>query len=417
MNTIFIPAGKPGLPNSPHCEVSACPILNNFKQRSLPLRWYPPPPHCLWVMIEPIRCGYVPQPDKDSSELGQEAAKKKKQKWDGALKRQEKICEGQVQKLKNLKNIFRTSPRPAWMPRINSMYMVALDDAMKHLDFLTRPLPHPIIDTSHPNFYKIAPKIPREQLDTLLEFQQSQLVLKTWVPPLLVFTNPTKWEKTVYLVSNTVTLLPVMLERLYWTRHADDVHPLTPIKWCNILTITHWKGVWNNYHWKMYIEEKLAELRTKEDWDVAKEAETRVQLKDKKIPLKPYIHNEYDKYGSLKFFRQRLTDKVISCLAPGHEHWNFLPGDLMCGHPATKECLIKDPELVHNILLWFELLSHMFWFADLNSQALAREGSLRDPAPMDTGMDVWFQYDPNPFWESYDGNLSDEPVKNKGFSD
>ncbi|VDC00582.1 unnamed protein product [Peniophora sp. CBMAI 1063] len=399
MNTIFIPAGKLGPPDSPRCDVSACPILNDFKQRSLPLRWYPPPPHCPWAMIEPIGRGYVPRPDEDSFELGQEAAKKKK-KWDGALKRQEEIREGQARKLENLKNIFgdlgssleryqkmavrspaaqryfanKIKPRPAWAPPIDSTYMVALDGAMKHLDFLTRPLPHPVIDTSHPNFYKIAPKIPREQLDALLEFQRSQLVLKTWVPPLSVFTNPTKWEKTVELVSNAVTLLPVMFERLYWTRHADDVHPLTPTEWRDILTITHWKGVWNNYHREKYIEEKLVELRTKEDWDEAKEAETRAQLKGEKIPLEPYIHEEYDKYGSPKFFGQRLTDEVISCLAPGQERWNFLRGDLTCGHPATKERLIKDPELVHNILLWFELLSRMFWFADLNSQALAREG-------------------------------------------
>ncbi|VDC01761.1 unnamed protein product, partial [Peniophora sp. CBMAI 1063] len=371
----------------------------DFKQRSLPLRWYPPPPHCPWAMIEPIGRGYVPRPDEDSFELGQEAAKKKK-KLDGALKRQEEIREAQARKLENLKNIFgdlgssleryqkmavrspaahryfanKVKPRPTWAPPIEGKYLVALDGAMKHIDFLTRPLRHPIIDTSNPNFYKIAPKIPREQLDALLEFQRSELVLKTWVPPLSVFTNPTKWGNTVELVCNAVTLLPVMFERLYWTRHADDVQPLSPTEWRDILTITHWKGVWNDYHRKKYIEEKLADLRTKEDWDEAKEAETRAQLKDEKIPLEPYIHEEYDKYGSLKFFGQRLTDEIISCLAPGQERWNFLRGDLTCGHPATKERLIEDPELVHNILVWFEQLSLMFWLADLNTQVLAREG-------------------------------------------
>ncbi|VDC05386.1 unnamed protein product, partial [Peniophora sp. CBMAI 1063] len=398
MDTILIPAGKLAAPDPPRCDVSRCAILNNFKQRSLPLRWYPPPPHCLWAMIEPIGRGYVPRPDQDSFELGQEAQKKKK-RLEGALKREQEIREANERKLENLKMIFgdlgssldryrkmaarspaaqryfasKIKPRPTWAPPITSKYMVALDGAMGHIDFLTRPLHHPIIDTRHPNFYLEAPKIPRERLDALLEVQRKELVLRTWVPPLSVFTNPTNWAKTVELVCNAVTLLPVMLQRILVARYCGEVQPLSTAEWRDILMITHWKGVWHDHNREKYIEEKLAELRG-EDWDEATEAAMRKALKGDKIPLEPYNHDEYDKYGSVKFFGRKMTDNVIASLAPEAERWNFSRGDLACKHPATKERLVEDPDLVHNILVWFERLALMFWLSDLNSEALARDG-------------------------------------------
>ncbi|VDC01388.1 unnamed protein product [Peniophora sp. CBMAI 1063] len=401
MNTLAIPKGRLGPPDSPRCDVSTCDVLNDFKQRSLPSRWYPPPPHCPWALIEPIGRGYLPPPDQDYFELGQEAQKKKR-KLDRVLQREEDVRVANKRKLENLKKVFgnlgssleryqqmaarspaaqryfanKLKPRPPFAPAVDRNYLVALDAGSKHIDLLTRPLQHPVISTSDPNFHVEAPKIPRDRLDELVKAQHGDLKLRTWVPPLSVFTNPYSWQKTVEMVCNAVTLLPTALERITVARRCSDVQPLSPAEWRDILTVKHWKNVWHDHHRKKYIEDELAKLRRGEDWDEANAPAARKKLQADQIPMERYDHNEFDKYGSAKYFGQTLTDNKIASLTAAGENTCFTRGYLACGHPATSERLVEDPDLIHNILIWLEQLEQLYWLCDLNSQALARDGIL-----------------------------------------
>ncbi|VDC03030.1 unnamed protein product [Peniophora sp. CBMAI 1063] len=396
LDEIDIPLDKFGPADSPRCDVALCKQLNSFRQKMLPVRWYPPPPDCTWSLLEPIARGYLPRPDQATFKLGDEVERKRR-KLDVNQKHQQRHIDGKDRALKRALKVFgdlgpslerykeltarspaarryyihRLKPRPAFAPRVLPRYAACESEADRYLHILAPPLQHPA-DTNHPEFLSKAAEVSRDVLDKAVKQQLEQRSLKSFIPPLCIFTATEKWEKTVMYATNAVRLLPSILERVPTSRTDPHVKPLNTTDWKAVLSINHWQKICLDTQRRHYVAEKLRCMRENlgkdEVWDEAKERDK--AMKDR-IPFEAYDHKMWYKHGSLKFYGQHITDMITNPDNP------TVPtiGKLACGCDATEELLLKDPDLVTAILTWFEQLRLMHWFAELLSTTLSEEGA------------------------------------------
>ncbi|VDB96475.1 unnamed protein product [Peniophora sp. CBMAI 1063] len=400
LNEVDIPLDKFGPADLPRCDVALCQHLNSYRQRVLPMRWYPPPPDCTWSLVEPIARGYLPRPDQATFKLGDEAQRKKR-KIEASQKHQQRRIDKEERALKRAQKVFgdlgpslvrykeltarspaarryfihKLKPRPTFAPRVLPRYAACESDAERHLSLLAPPLQHPV-PTSHPDFLNKSAEVPRDVLDNAVKQQLEQRLLKTFIPPLCIFTATTTWKKTVMYVSNAVRLLPSILDRVPTSRVDPHVQPLGPSDWRAILSINHWKKLSFDTQRQVYVNKRLHQLREElEEGEALDEVKERANAMKDKIDLEPYDHKTWYKYGSLQFYGQHTTDLIMDSENPTVPSIGKLP----CGCDATEELLLEDPDLVTAILTWFEQLRLMHWFAELLSVSLSEEGTSSMP--------------------------------------
>ncbi|KZV60820.1 hypothetical protein PENSPDRAFT_671414 [Peniophora sp. CONT] len=371
-----IPKDALGPADASRCDVSDCNYLSN--QKELPIRWYPPPA-VAWSLLEATARGYLPRPDEETFERGDQATNQKRQRvaLDNKLAKVQREFGNLGTSLERYQQLRvrspaarsyyanRAKPRPSYAPVILSEYAAAEHEAGRYIDLLATPLQH-ILDENDPGFF-MAVKVDPTKLQKVVAEQLEQRAIRSFIPPLHVFTGAKSWDKTISMVVATVRMLPLLLARVKLARTDPHVVRLRPKDWKAILTREYWYQHWMDEQRIQHITKTL-QMRTLagEEFD---EVQERLKMKDVKIQFEHYDYDVFWKYGSRLVFGEAESNRLKSTADAQPEF-----GELLCGCKPTYELLHKDPDLVFGLLTWFNQLRLAHWLADLVPSALDKEG-------------------------------------------